>query len=47
MDSNRHNMVTLVSMGEVNVVETLNSARFGPGHKAQGQGSDPQGQVGE
>lgn len=47
MDGNRHDMVTLVSMGEVNVVEALHGTGFRPGHKAQGQGSDPQGQVGE
>lgn len=34
-------------MGEMNVVEILHSAGFWPCHKAQSQGSDPQGQVGE
>lgn len=45
VDSYRHDMVTLISMGEVNVVETLHW--FWPCYKSQGQRGDPQGQMGE
>ena len=47
MDSDRHSVVTFVSMGEENVVEGLHGLGLRPRHKAQGQRGDPQGQAGE
>lgn len=45
MDGDRHNVVALAPVGEVDVVEALHGLR--PGHEAQGERRDPQGQVGE
>lgn len=45
VDGYRHDLVTLISMGEMNVVEALH--RLWPCYKSQGQRGDPQGQVGQ